>query len=91
MHMDKSNFFYKYQNNPEYKKLFKQEKELLAIALAITEERKKKRLTQLQLAKRTGMPQSQIARIESGNTNITIGTLNRVVSALGLRVKVSTS
>lgn len=87
--MNKNNVFSKLQKNKEYKKLLKEERELLDIALQISETRKRKNITQVQLAKRTGMPQSQIARIESGNHNVTIGTLNRVASALDLRVKVA--
>lgn len=87
--MNKANFFSRLQKNREYKKLLKEERELLDIALQITATRKKKNITQVQLAKKVGMPQSQIARIESGNHNITIGTLNKVATALNLRVKVA--
>lgn len=87
--MNKNNIFSKLQKNKEFKKLLREEKELLDIALQISETRKKKNITQVQLAKRAGMPQSQIARIESGNHNVTIGTLNRVASALDLKVTVA--
>lgn len=87
--MNKNNVFYKYQKNKEYRKLLKEERELLNIAIEIAEARKRKRLTQVQLAKRIGMPQSQIARIESGNHNVTVGTLNKVASALNLRLRVA--
>ena len=62
---------------------------MLDISLQISQTRKKRKITQVQLAKKAGMPQSQIARIESGNHNVTIGTLNRVASALNLRVLVA--
>ncbi|MEK7636927.1 MAG: helix-turn-helix transcriptional regulator [Patescibacteria group bacterium] len=88
--MNKNNFFYKYQKNRKYKKLLKEERELLDIALQIAEVRKRKNITQVQLAKKAGMPQSQIARIESGNNNVTIGTLNRVANVLNLRIRVAT-
>ena len=84
--MNKNNYLYKFQKNKEYKKLLKEEKEMLDIAVQISVARKKRKITQVQLAKRVGMPQSQIARIESGNHNVTIGTLNRVASALNLKV-----
>ncbi|MFA6474422.1 MAG: helix-turn-helix transcriptional regulator [Patescibacteria group bacterium] len=86
--MNKNNYLYKLQKNKEYKKLLKEEKDLLDIALQISQTRRKRKITQVQLAKRAGMPQSQIARIESGNHNVTIGTLNRVAGALNLRVVV---
>lgn len=87
--MNKNNFFSKFQKNKKYQKLLQEERELLTIAIQIAEARKKRKITQVQLAKKADMPQSQIARIESGNHNITIGTLNKVVAALDLRVKIS--
>lgn len=87
--MNKNNYFYKLQKNKEYKKLLKEEKEMLDISLQIIQARKKRKITQVELAKRVDMPQSQIARIESGNHNVTIGTLNRVASALNLKVFVA--
>ncbi|MEK7631784.1 MAG: helix-turn-helix transcriptional regulator [Patescibacteria group bacterium] len=87
--MNKNNYLNKLQKNKEYKKLLKEEQEMLDISLQISQTRKKRKITQVQLAKKAGMPQSQIARIESGNHNVTIGTLNRVASALNLRVLVA--
>lgn len=87
--MKKANVLSKFQKNREFKKLLREERELLTIALQISATRKKKNITQVQLAKKVGMPQSQIARIESGNNNVTIGTLYRVASALDLRIKVA--
>lgn len=88
--MNKNNYFYKFQRNKEYQKLLQEEKEILDIAIQIIEARNKRKITQVQLAKKAGMPQSQIARIESGHHNITLGTLNKVANALNLRVKIST-
>ncbi len=86
--MNKKNVFQKYKKDKEYQRYYKEAGDLLDIALQISKTRKKKSITQVQLAKKTGMPQSQIARIESGNHNITIGTLNRVATALDLTVRV---
>lgn len=87
--MNKNNYLYKLQKNKEYKKLLKEEQEMLDISLQIIQARKKRKITQVELARRVDMPQSQIARIESGNHNVTIGTLNRVASALNLKVFVA--
>lgn len=87
--MNKNNYLYKLQKNKEYKKLLKEEQEMLDISLQIIQARKKRKITQVELAKRVAMPQSQIARIESGNHNVTIGTLYRVANALDLRVFVA--
>lgn len=87
--MHKDNFFAKFKNDKEYQRLLREEGEILDIAIEIALARKKKRLTQTQLAKKAGMPQSQVARIESGNHNVTLGTLNRIASALDLKIKVA--
>jgi len=48
----------------------------------IIEARKRKGLTQEDLAKKIGTKQSAIARIESGNANPTVDFLEKVASAL---------
>lgn len=88
--MHKDNFFYRFHKDKAYQRLLKEEGAILDMAIAIAFARQQKRLTQAQLAKKVGMPQSQIARIESGNHNVTLGTLNRVASALDLKVRVAT-
>ena len=87
--MHKNNILYKYQKDKEYQKMLQEERELLAIAIAIAEARQKKKITQVQLAKKTGMPQSQIARLESGSHNTTLATLYRVARALDLQVRIA--
>lgn len=87
--MHNKNFFSKFKKDKKYQRFYKEASDLLDIALQIAETRKKKNITQVQLAKRVGMAQSQIARIESGNANVTVGTLNRVVNALNLRITVA--
>lgn len=44
--------------------------------------RKRLRMTQKQLSKRTGVPQSYIARIESGKTKMTLETLEKLFRGL---------
>lgn len=56
---------------------------LLALA------RRSLRMTQAQLARRAGMPQSQVARFESGRGDAQLGTARRLFSALGLELVVS--
>lgn len=56
-----------------------------ALANQVAELRKKNRLTQTELAKRSGIPQSEISRIERGHANPTLSTL----AALAKPLKVS--
>ena len=64
------------------------ENELKAEILAhqFKELRKKKHLTQSQLADKLGMEKGQISKIENGKFNLTLATINKITSALGARV-----
>lgn len=57
-----------------------------AIISNIVEIRLEKGLSQMELAKRTGMHRSNICRIESGRQNISIDTLIRIFDALGKNI-----
>lgn len=48
--------------------------------------RKEQKLTQHALAKKCGIDQAEISRIERGAASPTVGTMVRVLSALGLRL-----
>ena len=54
------------------------------IGEAIKKERLRQNLTQDELGKRVGVQRSQICRLESGRTNITIPVMSRVFQALGI-------
>ena len=51
---------------------------------AIRKARLAQNLTQDELGKRVGVQRSQICRLESGRTNITIPVMSRVFQALGI-------
>jgi len=53
-----------------------------ALASQLAELRKKNRLTQTELAKRSGVPQSEISRIERGHANPTVSTLAALAKPL---------
>lgn len=52
--------------------------------LILQEKRKAKGLTQLMLAKRTGMSTVQLCKIEKGHTSPTLDTVERIAEALGM-------
>lgn len=54
------------------------------IILELIKERKKKRITQVQLSKITGIPQTTISRLESFNSIPTLQILLKISNALGL-------
>ena len=64
------------------------ENELKADILAhqFKELRKKKHLTQSQLAERIGLEKTQISKIENGKFNLTLATINRIAAALDAKV-----
>ena len=64
------------------------ENELKADILAhrLKELRKKKHLTQSQLAEKLGMEKGQISKIENGKFNLTLSTINKIATALGAKV-----
>jgi len=49
--------------------------------------RKKKKLTQVQLAEKAGLQDSNLSRLESGSSNVTLLTLSRIAETLGVEVK----
>jgi DNA-binding XRE family transcriptional regulator len=56
------------------------------LAYQFKELRKKKNLTQEQLAEKTGIEKGQISRIENGKYNLTLATINKIATALGAKV-----
>jgi len=57
------------------------------IISAIIEGRKKKNITQKELSEITGITQSDISRLENGNSNPSLRTLQRLASGLGMKIK----
>lgn len=79
--------------NPEYQAIYEEEAAKSGLWLQLIEARQKVGLTQAELAKRLGVSQAQVARIEkSGYDSYTLTSLRRYIQALGkgftLEVKV---
>jgi len=68
--------------DPEFKKEYEKLEPEYRIIRQILSLRRKKNLTQEQLAKLTGAKQSSIARIESGRHNTSLRLLERIAEAL---------
>lgn len=71
--------------------IVRQEKpaENIAIGEAVMSARAVKGFTQKELAKASGINQSDISKIEKGIANPTVTTLKRIASALGMKLQVS--
>lgn len=74
--------------DPVFKKHYDYYGKQLEIAYQILQLRKKKHLSQAQLAKKIGTKQSNIARMESGQQNFSVDILEKIASALGSDLKI---
>ena len=74
--------------NPVLKKHYLEFGKQLEIAYQILQLRKKAGLSQLQLAKKIGSTQSNVARIETGKQNFTTEILVKLARALNKELKV---
>ncbi len=59
-----------------------------SIMQAMIDARRQAGLTQKQLSERTGIAQSDISKLESGNGNPSLKTLQRLASGLGMRLEI---
>lgn len=73
--------------SPTFKEVYNEELFRLKIASEIKNLRTTKKLTQEKFAEKANMPQSVVARIESGKHSISLDTLNRIAFALGKQVQ----
>ena len=74
--------------DPKFKARFEKESANLESAIVIAKAREAAGLTQRDLAEKSGVPQSTIARIEQG-ANTSISTLCKIAFALDKQVKIS--
>ena len=76
--------------DPELKKEFDNETTKLESAIALSEVRKSEGLSQRELSAISNIPQSTIARIESG-ANTSIDTLTKIANAIGKKLVIKFS
>jgi DNA-binding XRE family transcriptional regulator len=75
--------------NKEFQRAYNEELQRLSLAKQIRALRTIQKLTQKVVAQRAGMPQSVIARIESGQSGISLDTLGRVAHAFGKHIQLA--
>ncbi len=73
--------------NPEFKKEWDALEPEYQIIKAMLDTRNEKAMTQKQLAEITGIPQADISRLENGNANPSLKTLQRLAAGMGMRLK----
>ena len=75
--------------NPDFKAEWDAMEPELSIMQAVIDARKESGLTQQQLAERTGISQADISKLENGNANPSLKTLQRLASAMDKKLKIS--
>ena len=83
-----NDYLKKQLSDPEFKKEWDALEPEFAIVQAMIDARKESGLTQKQLSERTGIAQADISKLESGNGNPSVKTLQRLAAGMGMRVKI---
>lgn len=87
--MTKFNDFLKEQlKDPEIKAEYEAFEPEFAIIQAMIDARKLKGITQKELSERTGIAQGDISKLENGNGNPSIKTLQRLAAAMDMSLKI---
>lgn len=73
--------------DPEFKKYWGEETERLFVH-SLIEARNNSNLTQAQLSKLTGIDQSNLSKIETGNGNPSLKTLKKIAKALNTTLEI---
>lgn len=83
-----NDFLQEQLQDPEFREEFEALQPEHAIIQAIIDARRDSGLTQKELSERTGIAQGDISKLENGNANPSIRTLQRLASAMGMTLKV---
>lgn len=75
--------------DPAFKKEYDDLETEFQIIRAIIDARTEMGITQKQLSDLTGIAQADISKLENGNANPSLKTLQRLASAMGKKVKIS--
>lgn len=84
-----NDYLAEYLKDDDYREGFMREKMKLEVSMLVMNLRKKKKVSQKELATRLGTSQSAVARLEAGKGNVTIDTLGKIAHRLGGRLKIS--
>lgn len=73
--------------NPEFRKEWEALQPEFAIVQAMIDAREKTGMTQKELSEKTGITQADISRLENGNANPSLKTLQRLAEGMGMTLK----
>jgi len=74
--------------NPEFREAWEASEAEYKVRKAIIEARAANGMTQAELAQAAGMNQRAVSRIETGNTNTTIKTLDKLAKGMGRSLEI---
>ncbi len=81
-------FLAKQLKNPEFKKEYDALEPEFTVIQALIDARKESGMTQKELAAKTGIAQSDISKIENGNANPSLRTLQRLAKGMGRKLRI---
>lgn len=81
---DFRNYLEVQMKDPEFKKEWNASETEYTLIRALVAARKEKHITQKQLAELTGIDQADISKIETGNANPKLSTLQRIADGMGM-------
>ena len=87
--MNLNEYIQEQMKNPEFKQAYDDLAPEYEIIRALVAARIEQNMTQKELAAKTGLAQSHISRLESGNYNPRLKFLKRVAAGLGKEVHIS--
>ena len=82
-------FLAEQMKDPEFKAEWDALDPEFTVIEAILKARKESGLTQKQLSERTGIAQTDISKLERGNANPSLRTLQRLAAGMGMKIKLS--
>jgi DNA-binding XRE family transcriptional regulator len=74
--------------DPDFKKEWDENEARYQLMMMVLRARNEEQLTQSELAERTGLRQSNISRIENGQSMPSIATLAKIAQGLGKRLEI---
>ena len=83
-----NDFLNEQMKDPEFKAEWDALDPEFSVIEAMLKARKESGLTQKQLSERTGIAQTDISKLERGNANPSLRTLQRLAAGMGMKVKI---
>ena len=74
--------------NPDFRAAYEAENQRIELVLQIIKLRERRGMTQADLAISIGTRQANVSRLERFDTNLTLGTLEKVAQALGVNLQI---